>query len=138
MVFHIENGKCWSPGTLPRNGFTLLELLVVVAIVTTLLTIAVPRYLGAVDRARDAVLRENLSSLRDAIDKYYSDQGRYPDKLEDLVGGRYLRNIPLDPVTESRITWILIAPPSAQAGKVYDVRSGAPGKSRDGIAYSTL
>ena len=116
-------------------GFTLIELLVVMAIIATLLTLAVPRYFGSVEKSKEAVLKQNLATLRDSLDKYYGDTGRYPDSLDDLVTKKYLRNIPLDPLTESASTWILIAPEDPGKGMVYDVKSGAQGKASDGTAY---
>src|SRR5687768_5578068 len=116
-------------------GFTLIELLVVMAIIATLLTLAVPRYFGSVERSKEAVLKQDLATLRDSLDKYYGDTGRYPDSLEDLVTKRYLRGIPTDPITESNSSWILIAPPDPGKGMVYDVKSGAQGQSRDGTPY---
>ena len=116
-------------------GFTLIELLVVMAIIATLLTLAVPRYFGSVEKSKEAVLKQNLATLRDSLDKYYGDTGRYPDSLDDLVTKKYLRNIPLDPLTESPSTWILIAPADPGKGMVYDVKSGAQGKAGDGTAY---
>jgi general secretion pathway protein G len=123
--------------TLRRAGFTLIELLVVLAILATLLTIALPRYFSSVDRSREAVLRQNLATLRDAIDKFYSDAGRYPEAIDELVQKRYLRTAPLDPVTDSSETWIVVPPPpdGAERGRVYDVKSGAPGSSRAGTPY---
>lgn len=119
-----------------RKGFTLIELLVVMAIIATLLAIAAPRYFGSLDRARDAALRETLFVVRDAIDKYHYDLGRYPDDLDELVSKRYLRKLPQDPVTESADTWVLVPPPDgAAAGDVYDIRSGAPGSGIDGVPY---
>jgi len=117
------------------RGFTLIELLVVLTIIAVLLSIAVPRYSGSVDRAKEAVLRENLSSLRDALDKYYGDTGRYPPKLENLVTSRYLRRIPLDPVTDSSATWVLVPPLDPDKGGIADVRSGSRDKARDGTFY---
>jgi general secretion pathway protein G len=116
-------------------GFTLIELLVVMAIVATLLTLAVPRYFGSVEKSKEAVLRQNLATLRDSLDKYYADTGRYPDSLDDLVTKKYIRSIPLDPLTESASTWILIAPVDPGKGMVYDVKSGAQDKAKDGTAY---
>jgi general secretion pathway protein G len=116
-------------------GFTLIELLVVMAIIATLLTLAVPRYFGSVEKSKEAVLKQNLATLRDSLDKYYGDTGRYPDSLDDLVTKKYLRNIPLDPLTENASTWILIAPEDPGKGMVYDVKSGAQGKASDGTAY---
>lgn len=119
------------------RGFTLIELLVVLAIVATLLTVAVPRYFGSVDRAKEAVLRENLYQMRDAIGKYHADKGRYPDTLDALATDRYLRKVPLDPVTESATTWVVVAPEDPQKGGVFDVKSGAQGKGSDGTEFAT-
>lgn len=116
-------------------GFTLIELLVVMAIIATLLTLAVPRYFGSVDRSKEAVLRQNLATMRDSLDKYYGDTGRYPDSLDDLVSKKYLRSIPADPITESASTWVVISPTDPGKGMVYDVKSGAQGKARDGTDY---
>ena len=116
-------------------GFTLVELLVVMAIIATLLTLAVPRYFGSVEKSKEAVLKQNLATLRDSLDKYYGDTGRYPDSLDDLVTKKYIRGIPLDPLTESASTWLLIPPVDPGKGAVYDVKSGAQGKANDGTAY---
>lgn len=118
-----------------RAGFTLIELLVVMAIIATLLSLAAPRYIGNVDKAKEAVLRENLASLRDVLDKHYADTGKYPAALDELVTRRYMRKIPLDPITDSNRTWIVVPPADPQKGGVFDIRSGAPGKARDGTAY---
>ena len=116
-------------------GFTLVELLVVMAIIATLLTLAVPRYFGSVEKSKEAVLKQNLATLRDSVDKYYGDTGRYPDSLDDLVTKKYIRSIPLDPLTESASTWLIIPPVDPGKGAVYDVKSGAQGKASDGTAY---
>ncbi len=118
-------------------GFTLIELLVVMSILALLLALAVPRYFHSVSRAQETVLKENLALIRDALDKHYGDTGVYPASLEILVAKRYLRKLPEDPVSESAITWILIAPESKEKGGVFDVKSGAPGNSLAGEAYST-
>jgi general secretion pathway protein G len=120
-----------------RRGFTLIELMVVLAVIALLLSVAVPRYFNSVDKAREGVLRADLVTMRDAIDKYYGDTGRYPDSLQQLVSSRYLRTLPVDPITGSASTWTVLAPtrPDA-AGAVYDVRSGAPGQARDGSRYA--
>ena len=119
------------------RGFTLIELLVVLAIIATLLTIAVPRYYSSVDKSKEAVLKENLYQLRDAIGKYYADRGKYPESLQALATDKYLRSVPLDPVTDSATTWIVVAPEDPQKGGVYDVKSGAQGKALDGSEFST-
>lgn len=120
-----------------RRGFTLVELLVVLAIVATLLTIAAPRYFGSIDKSKEAVLRENLYQIRDAIGKYYADRGKYPETLDSLANDKYLRKVPLDPITDSSTTWVVVAPEDPQKAGVFDVRSGAPGKSTDGTEFST-
>lgn len=119
-----------------RRGFTLIELLVVMSIIALLLTIAVPHYLQSVDRAKEAVLREDLAVMRDAIDKFYADRSRYPDSIEDLAGQKYLRGVPKDPITGSSETWILVPPDQLDRGRVYDVKSGAAGTGMDGTPYA--
>ena len=121
-----------------RRGFTLIELVVVLAIVALLAAIAAPRYFKSVNTAEEKVLRENLMLTRDALDKFYSDNARYPASLDELVGKRYLRALPEDPVTRSTTTWILMPPPDSRDGGVYDIRSGAEGQSRDGRPYREL
>ena len=120
-----------------RRGFTLIELLVVLAIIATLLTLAVPRYYSSVDKSKEAVLKENLYQMRDAIGKYYADRGKYPESLQSLATDKYLRTVPLDPVTDSATTWIVVAPEDPQKGGVQDVKSGAQGKALDGSEFST-
>ena len=118
-------------------GFTLVEILVVLAIIATLLSLVAPRYFQTLDRSRETVLRHDLTVMRDAIDKYYSDTGVYPDTLDDLVERRYLRAVPVDPTTGSWETWLLIPPADPQAlGNVYDVRSGSPDVAEDGSYYA--
>ena len=119
-----------------KKGFTLIELLVVLAIVGTLLTLALPRYFGSVDKSKEAVLKENLYQLREAISRYHADKGKYPESLDALAADKYLRRVPLDPVTDSAVTWIVIAPEDPQKGGVYDVKSGAQGKARDGSEFA--
>lgn len=118
------------------KGFTLIELLAVMVIIALLLTIAVPKYFSSVDRAREAILHQDLATMREALDKFYGDTGQYPDQLEDLVTRKYLRSIPRDPITESDATWIIVAPTNDAKGAVYNVKSGAPGNGFDGTAYS--
>jgi general secretion pathway protein G len=113
-------------------------MLVVMAIVALLLTISLPRYFGSLEKAKVATLRENLHVLRTTIDKFYADKGRYPEALDDLVLASYLRTVPVDPVTESNQSWVLV--PSSEPGRsgIVDVRSGAVGKSKDGQVYGEL
>lgn len=120
------------------RAFTLIELLVVLAIVALLLSISVPRYLRSVDASREAVLAENLRTVRETLDKFYGDQGRYPESLEELVEKRYLRSLPQDPITESTGTWILVPPDNGARGRVYEIWSGAPGTSRSGKPYGEM
>jgi general secretion pathway protein G len=118
-----------------RRGFTLIELLVVLAVLGTLLTLALPRYFSSIDKSKEAVLKENLYQMREAISRYHADKGKYPETLETLAADKYLRKVPLDPVTESPATWIVVAPEDPANGGVWDVRSGAPGKALDGSEY---
>ncbi|CAG1771375.1 Type II secretion system protein G [uncultured bacterium] len=119
-----------------QQAFTLIEVLVVMAIVAMLLSLVTPRYFASIERSRETTLRHDLAVMRDAIDKYYSDKNRYPNSLEELVHGQYLRAIPEDPMTESAETWIATPPPDPNAlGVVYDVHSGATGQAADGSSY---
>ena len=104
-----------------NGGFTLIEMLVVMTLIALLLTLAVPRYFSALDNGRLRVQQQNLATLRDAIDKFYADQNRYPDALDELVAKKYLRAIPQDPATESA-NWDLIAPADPSLGNIYDVK----------------
>lgn len=119
-----------------RRGFTLIELLVVMAIIATLLSIAAPRYFGQVDVAREKALLQSLEVMRDSIDKYRADTGKYPATLTELVEKRYLRKLPVDPITESAETWELVPPPDPNESGVWDVRSGARGSGRDGRPFA--
>ncbi|WP_198119313.1 type II secretion system protein [Massilia rhizosphaerae] len=115
-----------------RRGFTMIELLVTLAILGFLVAMAAPRYFGNLDKAKEDVLREDLYVLRDAIDKFYADRNKYPDALDDLVTQHYLRKVPVDPFTQSAHSWVAIPPPDPSMGAVADVRSGAPNTGRDG------
>lgn len=118
-----------------KNGFTLIELLVAMTIVALLLSIVVPRYFHSVTKAEETVLKQDLMLMREALDKYHADTGSYPDTLDDLINKKYLRKIPVDPVTQSVATWILIPPSNTEKGAIFDIKSGAPGNARDGTAY---
>lgn len=117
------------------KGFTLIELLVVMAIIATLLSFAAPRYIGNVDKAKESVLRENLSTLRDVLDKFYADTGKYPQALDELVTRKYLRKIPLDPITDSNRSWVVVPPENPDLGAVFDIHSSATARARDGSLY---
>lgn len=119
-----------------QRAFTLIELMVVMAIVALLLSIAAPRYFNHLERAREATLRQSLAVMRDAIDKFHGDTSAYPETLEELAQKRYLRAVPVDPLTDSTDTWVIVPPPPANgAGRVWDVKSGAEGNGLDGSAY---
>jgi general secretion pathway protein G len=121
-----------------RNaGFTLVELLVVMAILALLLSIAAPRYFDSLGRAQEAVLRTDLRILREALDKHHADTGRLPESLQQLVDLRYILSVPVDPVTESSTSWTLMPHPDGVTPGVYDVRSSAPGKARDGSMFTS-
>ncbi len=117
----------------------MIELLVVLSIIALLLTLAVPKYIHSVDVAKEVVLIENLHLVRETIDKFYGDKGRYPESLDELVSERYLRALPQDPITGSASTWTLIPPATLDAkGGVYDLKSGAPGATTDGRPFADL
>ena len=118
-------------------GFTLIELLVVMAIIATLLALVAPRYFGSVTTAKENVLRSNLAQTREAIQRYQADKGRYPADLEALVSERYLRAMPLDPITDSTATWIIVPPQDPKQSGTSDVKSGAPGEASDGTPYES-
>jgi general secretion pathway protein G len=135
-----------------KSGFSMIELMVVLAIIAILLTLVAPRYLGSVASGKETVLKENLSTVRRAIDQHFADRGAFPKKLEDLVTLQYLRSLPIDPITNSSESWILIgenaapievvsnssstAPPLGAGKPIRDVKSGAPGSARDGELFS--
>lgn len=117
MCHHPEHRQCLQGG----RGFTLIEMLVVMTLIALLLTLAIPRYFSALDNGRLQVQRQNVATLRDAIDKFYGDQGRYPDTLDELVTRRYLRQVPVDPISE-KPNWVVIAPQDSSLGIVFDVQ----------------
>lgn len=119
-----------------RHGFTLIELLVVLAIVAVLLTLALPRYYGKIELAKETVLLENLRTSRDVIGKFYGDTGRFPESLDELVEKKYLAGLPFDPFTESTTTWVLMPVPEGYKGSVYDLHSGATGAGQNGKPYA--
>lgn len=112
------------------KGFTLVELMVVLTVIALLLSVVVPDYVGRMKRAEETVLQENLTVMRDALDKHYADAGRYPVSLEELVSKRYLRSIPSDPFTRSATTWVAVAPADPKKGAIFDIHSAAKGYER--------
>ena len=127
-----------TPKRFKARGFTLIELIVVMAIVALLASIAAPRYFNSLQKSRETSLRTSLNVMRDALDQYAADKGRYPDTLEELVTARYIREIPEDPLLASRDAWVVLTPPpdALATGQVYDVRSGAAGRASDGRLYA--
>ena len=117
-------------------AFTLIELLIVMAILATLLSIAAPRYFESLERAKETTLRTDLRLLREAIDKHRADTGQLPDSLKRLVERRYVRSIPVDPVTDGANDWVVVPHPDGATPGVYDVKSGATGLARDGSAFA--
>lgn len=117
------------------KGFTLIELLVVLAVVAVLLTLVAPRYFNQIEASKEVVLLDNLRTTRDIIHKFYSDLGRYPESLDELVEKNYLRSLPYDPVTDSKTSWQIITVPTGYKGNVFDLKSGAVGVSRKGESY---
>ena len=124
-----------------RRGFTLIELMIVITIIAILASIAAPMYQSVILRAKEAVLRQNLHAMRSVIDQYTADRQTAPRVLEDLVTAGYLREIPEDPMTESRTSWEVeigdtALVPDQQDTGIVDVRSGHPGVSTEGTPYS--
>ncbi len=121
-----------------RQGFTLIEVLIVMALVALLLTIAIPRLFGSLEKSRETALQENLKVMRTSLDKYYADKGRYPESLDQLVLDRYLREVPLDPITESSSTWITEPATGQDISGIADVKSGATGNASDGKSFASF
>ncbi len=123
------------------DGFSLIELLIVMTVIGILATAAIPQLFDATQRAEEAVLRRDLFIMRDAIDQYFADRGEYPQRLNDLAANAYVREIPEDPLTKSRDTWVVrlvdweLLDEGERPG-IWDVRSGAPGVGLNGIEYS--
>ena len=129
------------PRTDRRGGFTLIEMMIVMAIIITLISMAIPFYQKSLIRAKESVLRSNLHTLRMAIDEYSYDKQKAPQSLQDLVTESYLRDVPKDPVTSSATTWRIIMEEGGQAVSssepgIFDVRSGSDKKSLEGTTYS--
>lgn len=131
MARSIEIGKCRAGGA---HGFTLLELMIVVSVIGILATLAVPSYQSSVVKAKEAVLRQDLSTFRDVLDQHKADRGKYPPSLSALVGAGYMRAIPKDPFTGATTTWQEISDPVE--GGVVDIFSGAEFVGTDGTPYN--
>ena len=124
-----------------QRGFTLIELLVVLSLISILAAMGMVQHRNSVQHAREATLKTNLFHMRDAIDQYFADKGKYPASLDALVSDNYLRKVPVDPVTGTTDSWQTVpaepdpSNPSAEPG-IYDVKSGAPGTALDGTNYA--
>lgn len=132
-----------------ESGFTLVELIIVIAIIGILATIAIPSFKPAPDKAREAVLKTDLHTMREALDQYFADKARYPESLDTLVDEGYLRAVPVDPFTQSSSTWRLIyanetgnqdnptpEEEAAAAPGIFDVKSGSSRRGLDGTEVS--
>jgi general secretion pathway protein G len=124
-----------------QRGFTLIELLVVIALISILAAMAVVQYRNSIQRTQEGVLKTDLFRMRDAIDQYYADKGKYPSSLDSLVSDGYMRKVPEDPFTKTTDSWQTVPAepdpgnPSAEAG-IYDVKSGAQGQALDGSNFA--
>jgi len=119
-----------------RQGYTLIEMMIVISIISILATMALPSFQKQLVRAKETNLRRSLFIMRDTIDQYFADHGRYPGSLQDLETEKYIRQIPMDPLTGSPDTWITIPPEGFAEGNIYDVHSGSNKVSLDGTPYN--
>lgn len=119
-----------------RRGYTLIEMLIVLSIISILATMAMPSFQKSLIRAKETNLRRTLFIMRDTIDQFYADQGRYPNSLEDLETEKYIRQVPIDPFTGQSDTWVTIPPEGFAEGNVYDVHSGSDKIGLEGVPYN--
>ena len=148
MELPMRSGRCGIHGRLAslgrqtnRSGFTLIELMIVMAIIAVLMSIAVPIYTRSIVRAKESVLKNNLFTLRTVIDEYTYDKQKAPQSLQDLVDQGYLRQIPVDPMTGTADSWKVIMEDAQTSVNqtepgIFDVRSGSDKMSLEGIVYS--
>ncbi len=116
-----------------RRGFTLIEMLVVLSVIALLLSLVAPAYVSHIDRAQELTLKQNLKTVRSTIDQFRADHARDPADLAELVSTHYLRDLPVDPVTDRSDTWV----PVVVEGGMHDLHSGAPGKGSNGTSYAS-
>jgi general secretion pathway protein G len=141
QVQQVSRVKESGPRQTSQGGFTMIELMVVMALMVTLATLGLVQYRQSVIYARESVLKDDLFKMRDAIDQYYADKNQYPPTLDDLVSGGYLRSLPKDPFTSATTTWQTVPAepdpinPTVTPG-VYDVKSGSEASALDGTKYS--
>ena len=119
------------------RGFTLVELLVVMVVIGMLLTLAVPRYFKSLEHSREAVLRQDITTLRESIDRFYGDTGKYPETLQSLVDKHYLRAIPVDPMSRAADTWVVLHAEDPEDTGIKDIHSGAQGNDSRGQPYAS-
>ena len=140
-LFNYQIARLPNSPIRSRWGFTLIELMVVMSLLVVLSTLGLVGYRQSVTRSKEAVLKEDLFRLRDAIDQFYADKNKYPPMLEDLVTDGYLRAMPKDPFTDSTTTWQAVpaepdpASPTSEPG-VFDVKSGSQASALDGSRYA--
>ena len=119
-----------------RRGYTLIEMMIVISIISILATMALPSFQKSLVRAKETNLRRSLFIMRDTIDQYFADHGRYPGSLQDLETEKYIRQTPMDPFTGRSDTWVTIPPEGFAEGNIYDVHSGSNKVSLDGTPYN--
>lgn len=136
-LLSVSTSNLTVSGNAMKRGFTLIEMLVVLAILGMLLTIVTPKFMHTLQRSKETTLRHDLRTMRDAIDQFYSDKNRYPETLDELVERQYLKAIPPDPITDRSDSWVITLPPNVdEEGSVFDVHSGSALLAEDGSPYA--